>query len=244
VARTPEASLLTERHRLLQLALSAAALRDVLRLWGTVDPQDLGSTILPFVQASAIVARAGRKASAAAASRYYVDFRRLEGAAGQLVLTLPELPPVDVVEGSLRGAALAGITRARRAGRTAEQSAENGFVKVAGQASSFVLGGGRQTLMGAIAADPEARGWQRVTDPSPCAFCRMIASRGVIFKGEDDADFRAHGHCGCSAEPAFEGSRVRSENERFAAEWQEATQGLSGPEALNAYRRSLAAPKD
>lgn len=242
MARTPEGALLTERHRRLQLTLSAAAVRDLLRLWGTVDPANLAETLAPFVQAGAIIVRAGRRASAAAASRYYVDFRRLEGTAGQVVLTLPELPPADVVEGGLRGAGLAGITRARERGKTAAEAHANGYVKLAGTATGLVLGGGRQTLMGALQADPAARGWQRVTDGSPCAFCRMIAGRGIVFKGEGSADFQAHGHCGCSAEPAFEGSRTRPENERFAAEWQEATQGLSGPEALNAYRRSLAAP--
>jgi hypothetical protein len=61
--------------------------------------------------------------------------------------------------------------------------------------------------MGAMSSDPEARGWQRVTDGSPCAFCAMIAGRGIISKDEGAAAFEAHGHCGCSAEPAFEGSR-------------------------------------
>lgn len=239
MARTPEGALLTERHRRLQLTLSAAAVRDLLTLWGTVDPADLAATILPFVQAGAVVVRAGRRASAAAASRYYVDFRRLEGVLGQLVLTLPELPAPDVIEGGIRGAGLAGIRRATAAGKTPEQAADNGFVKLAGTASSLVLGGGRQTLIGAIKADPAAQGWQRVTDASPCAFCRMIAGRGLISKEAGSVDFNAHGHCGCTAEPHFEGSRIRPDNERFAAEWQEATKG-SGDEAINAYRRRLA----
>lgn len=239
MARTPEAALLTERHRLLQLALSAAVVRDLLRLWATVDPTDLSGTIAPFVRAGTVVVRAGRRASSAAASRYYVDFRQLEGVPGQVVVTLPAPPPAEVVEGGIRGAGLAGIVRARAAGKDPEEAAANGFVNVAGQATSLVLGGGRATLMGALRGDPEATGWQRVTDSNPCAFCRMIAGRGIVFKGGDGAAFQAHGHCGCTAEPAFEGSRVRPDNERFAAEWRDATRGLSGDEALAAYRRSI-----
>lgn len=239
MARTPEAGLLTERHRRLQLSLSGAALRDLLTLWATVDPENLSETILPFVRAGAIVVRAGRRASAAAASRYYVDFRRLEGARGQVILTLPELPEATVIEGGLRGAALKGIVTARQAGRTPEDASRNGFVKLAGQATGFVLGGGRTTLMNAIKGDPEARGWQRVTDGSPCAFCRMIAGRGLHSKEAGAVEFKAHGHCGCTAEPWFEGSRPLPANEEFRAEWDAATQGLAGGEALAAYRRSL-----
>lgn len=239
MAQTPEAALLTERHRRLQLMLSAAALRDLFRLWATVDPLNL-STIVPFTQAGSVVVRAGRKASAAASSRYYVDFRRLDGVKGMAVVTLPELPPAEVVEGALRGAGLAGVKRARARGATPEQAHQNGFVKMAGSAAQLVASGGRETLLGAIKGDPAAQGWQRVTDGRACAFCRMIASRGLQSKDEANVSFEAHGHCGCTAEPFFEGSSIRPDNQRFAAEWQDATNGLSGSEALNAYRRSLA----
>jgi hypothetical protein len=186
-----------------------------------------------------VVIRAGRRASAAAASRYYADFRRLEGVPGQVVITLAELPEDSVLEGALRGAALSGISTARRAGRTAEEGARNGFVKMAGSATSLVLGGGRSTLLNAIMGDSHARGWQRVTDGAPCAFCRMIASKGMTSKDQGAVSFAAHGHCGCSAEPFFDGSRPLPANERFRQEWDEATKGLSGGEALNAYRRTI-----
>jgi hypothetical protein len=244
VARTPEAALLTERHRRLQLTLSATTVRDLLRLWSTVDPDDLAATIAPFTHAGSVLVRGGRKASAAAAGRYYVDFRRMEGIRGTTFVTLPAALEATVVEGALRGAGLAGIKRARQRGATAEQAHRNGFVKLAGQASSLVLGGGREALMGAISSDPASQGWQRVTSGGACAFCRMIAGRGLHSKDEGALSFESHGHCGCTAEPFFEGSGIRPDNARFAAEWQEATQGLSGGEALNAYRQSLAAPQD
>ena len=244
MARTPEGALLTERHRRLQLMLSAATVRDLLRMWGTVNPDDLSATLLPFVRAGVVAVRGGRQASAAAASRYYVDFRRLEGIRGQALIMLPEPPPVDVVERTLRGAGLAGIKRARARGATAEAAHQNGFVKLAGSAAQLVAGGGRETLLGAIRGDSAAQGWQRVTDGAPCAFCRMIAGRGLQSKDAANVSFEAHGHCGCTAEPFFEGSRMRPDNERFASEWQDATAGLSGSDALNAYRRSLAAPQD
>lgn len=243
MARTREGALLTERHRLLQVRLSATTLHDLLRLWGTVDPTDLKGTIGPFTTAGAIAVRAGRRASAAAASRYYSLFRQVEGVRGQVLITLAPPPPDGVVAGAIRGAGLAGIQRARARGATVEQAHRNGYVKLAGSAAGLVLGGGRDTLSAAIRSDDEAHGWQRVTDGSPCAFCAMIAGRGIVSKEEAGAGFEAHGHCGCTAEPAFEGSSVSRANEGYGQAWQDATNGLSGGEALNAFRRHLAGPQ-
>lgn len=240
MARTPEGSLLTERHRRLQLTISASTIRDLLQLWGTVSPGALADTIGPFSKAGAVLVRAGRRASGVAAVRYYSDFRRLEGVHGAVAVTMAPPMPDDLIEGGIRGAGLSGILNATRRGMTDEAAHRNGFVKLAGTAANLVLGGGRHTLMGAIHSDPQARGWQRVTDPNPCAFCAMVASRGVIFKSDGGAGFQAHGHCGCSAEPAFEGTPVRPDNERFAQAWKDSTKGLSGGEALNAFRQHLA----
>ncbi len=221
--------------------MSAAVIRDLLQLWGTVDPAALRDTIAPFTHAAATMVLAGRRASALAAQRYYAQFRLVEGVQGGAVLlgTAPS-PEAAVVEGNLRGAGLKGITTSRDAGRSTEESAHYGFVRMAGSASSLVLGGGRDTLMGAVQSDPHARGWQRVTDGNPCAFCAMVASRGIIAGDEASAGFEAHGHCGCTAEPAFEGTPIRPDNERFAQAWRDSTNGLSGGEALNAFRQHLA----
>ena len=41
----------------------------------------------------------------------------------------------------------------------------------------------RQTIMSAAVADPESRGWQRVTaGAGGCGFCTMLASRGVVYR--------------------------------------------------------------
>lgn len=74
---------------------------------------------------------------------------------------------------------------------------------------SLVLGGvqrriakfDRLTIMQSSIADPSARGWQRV-GVGECDFCRLLLGRGAVYS-EDTADFQAHDHCGCTAEPAF-----------------------------------------
>lgn len=239
MARTPEGAALTEAHRRLQLSVSAATVRDLLRIWALVDPTDLRGTLDPFARAGAAMVQAGRRASATASQRYYVAFRQVEGARGVVVVTTAPPPADATAAGALRGAGVAGIRNARMSGASVAEAHDNGFVKLSGSAVQLVAGGGRDTLLGAIRGDPEAQGFQRVTDGDPCAFCAMIAGRGLISKDEA-AGFEAHGHCGCTAEPFFDGSRIRPDNERFATEWREATDGLSGADALNAFRRSRA----
>jgi hypothetical protein len=243
VARTAEGTALTEAHRQLQGRVSAATIRDLLRLWALVDPTDLRGTLDPFARAALAIVRGGHRASATAAQRYYVAFRQMERVEGAVVVTMAPPPPDEYVVGALRGAGVAGIKNARSRGASVQEAHDNGFVNLAGSAARIVANGSRETLLGAIQGDPEAHGFQRVTDGSPCAFCAMVASRGIVSKEEASAGFKAHGHCGCTAEPAFEGSALRPANAAFRAAWHESTSGLSGPDALAAFRRHLAGPQ-
>lgn len=60
----------------------------------------------------------------------------------------------------------------------------------------------RQTVMQSSIADPRARGWQRVGSGSSCEFCQMLLGRGAVYT-EASADFEAHDHDDCGAEPAW-----------------------------------------
>jgi hypothetical protein len=71
-----------------------------------------------------------------------------------------------------------------------------------GTASRIVLDGGRTTTLDTMKADPVAVGWYRVTDDDPCAFCALLASRGVVYK-EDTVGFEAHNQCACYGMAAF-----------------------------------------
>lgn len=59
----------------------------------------------------------------------------------------------------------------------------------------------RRTVMGSSIADPRARGWRRV-GAGECDFCAMLLSRGAVYT-EATADFEAHDHDQCFAEPEF-----------------------------------------
>lgn len=239
MAETAEGAALTSGQRADQLANRAAALRDVQRLWGTVAPTNLKGTIGTFADAAGAVARARNEAAAASAADYLVRFRQTEGIRTPAPRARPAPAPAeDVIADRLRAAGLGGIINARRAGRGLDFAGQNGLIKVLGEVTKIVIGGQRDTILAAVQDDPAARGWQRITSGSPCAFCSMLAARGPVYKTAKTADFEPHGHCACTAEPVFgeTSAAVVDLGERFKA----ATRGKKGKDALNAWRRELA----
>lgn len=240
MARTPAGEALTEAHRAIQIRLIAGLVRDLAVLWRPVDPTDIRGTLEPFARAGAAVTLNARRASATAARSYYTTFRQVEGVGGAFEALLARDPSPEVLRGGLFGAGAQGIVNARRRGLSVAQAAENGLVRASGGAVQIAIGGGRDTLLGAVSADPAAVGYQRVTDGDPCAFCRMVASRGIVAYDATSAGFESHSHCGCTAEPAFEGSRISARNATYRAEWNEVVAGRSSEDALRAYRQRLA----
>lgn len=59
--------------------------------------------------------------------------------------------------------------------------------RVAGEASRVTQNQGRFSMHNSAMADKECIGWVRVTDGNPCAFCRLLASRGPVYKSADTA---------------------------------------------------------
>lgn len=189
------------QHRSKQLTVRALALRRLMALWQAIDPTRLADTVQPFAEAAAVVVNDGFLRSSRTAAAYYL----LSRPPGITTVEVPEVfPPASELQAAkLRGAGLSGILNARRAGHSIQAAKQNGFVKLAGTASGMVLSGGRETILQAAQLDPAASGrWRRVTGGNSCPFCVMLADRGPVFS-DDTADFSAHDHCGCSAEPEF-----------------------------------------
>lgn len=239
MARTAAAAALTLSHQRLQRALSARVLAQLLRAWPAVDPSRPATFDL-FSDAATLLVRDGHRQSSGLAARYYAGFRVAEGLADEVPARLAPVPTPERVSGLLRGAAVTGILRARAAGFGVAAERDQGWIRIAGQASGLVLGGGRSTLLELVGADPQVKGWQRVTAGEACAFCAMLASRGPVYG--DEGDFQAHDNCACSIEPTVEGSRMPEQAAAYRATWDESTAGLSGSEAFTAFRHALEAP--
>lgn len=242
MAITVEGARLTAAHRRGQLAVRARTLRDLLVLWPLFRPSDF-ATFEAFAAAAALLVTARHRESAGLGAAYFSAFRRVEiGSPAEPRVVGP--PPTGIIVDKLRATGLLGVLNARRAGLGVEAARSNGLVRVSGAAAKMVLDGGRQSIVASLDRDGRALGWQRVTGPSPCAFCAMIASRGTVFKGERDAEFQAHDHDSCTAEPVYPGSRPLPRNMEFRRQWDESTAGLSGVDAANAFRRARTVAPD
>lgn len=123
------------------------------------------------------------------------------------------------------------------------------LAEASGAAARQVRVGERQTLLRAVAADSVMKGWIRVTDADPCAFCAMLASRGPVYKrgsfSRKDPRFtgpgtaKVHDNCGCSIEPVYStDTGWPGQNKELQRLWNRHIRGrYSGKDALNAWRR-------
>lgn len=200
MARSSAGASLTAQHRASQLQVRAAALRDFSRLWPLWKGDK--STFEQLVVATIPLVRVHYQLSSSLASTYYQAFRRAEGATGGAALRLASPLDIDRVTASLYVTGEVMTGKAVAAGFSPEAAMQTALVRTSGAVARHVLTGGRDTLIRSTGSDRRARGWQRVTGGEACDFCTMLAERGAVYS-DDTADFQAHDHCSCMAEPRF-----------------------------------------
>lgn len=205
MARTSEGATLTRQHRQAQLALRAATLRDLQRLWPIVSASALSSSFGEFAEAAFPLIASRYADSAGVAAAYYRELRRVEYGAGSPRIVIPERIGRDEVIGTLHTTGLTGIYNGVRAGFSPQAALQNGLVRTMGSTGRLVLNGGRAALLETAREDRRATGYRRVTSGDACDFCSMLASRRGkwLYNSERTADFKAHDHCSCTVEPDF-----------------------------------------
>jgi hypothetical protein len=181
-----------------QLTIRAAVMRDVAKLWPALDPKRLDETWPGWLRSMILLVTNYHGQSAAAASRFYRESRSraIQSPTPSRLIRLAPTPAEDWLTRAF-GYSGPGMFQKDKARPNTALST------TLGTAARIALDGGRTTVLGTVAADPVAVGWWRVTDGDPCAFCALLASRGISYKNEHAAEFKAHNDCGCSAQPAF-----------------------------------------
>lgn len=185
-----------------RIAASAATL--VAHRLDASDPERGWTSLLAELIA---LIRGGRSVSEHLAMEFYRHLRELEHAEG----TAPRQPaipfPTDSVIGSMiyTGPRMARALKAR--GDDKNLPARVG-VMVGRSAMRHTLNAGRATTRQVVEEDPAAWGWARITDADPCPFCRMLATRGPVYKSARTAGNelnRYHDGCACSVVAVFKG---------------------------------------
>lgn len=125
---------------------------------------------------------------------------------------------------------------------------------VAGSSQRHVANGARHLVDGLSKSDTRAIGFVRVSKTgTPCGFCAMLISRGPVFyktrQSAGDRDYGGtayHDNCQCVSEPVFstsqyDNSPIYAMNREYHRLWKDeiAGKGLTGNDALNAWRRLI-----
>lgn len=129
------------------------------------------------------------------------------------------------------------------------QAKQATVTNLAGAVARHAQAGARQTLYENTEKDQTALGWVRVTKAKPCAFCAMLASRGIQYRSfkegsflssdsrfTGDGDAKVHDGCGCTLKPVyFKEDQVLKNNAIFEDLWAE--WGAGGGDAALRFRR-------
>lgn len=190
---------LTARHRREQLAVRAAVLQALERVWASLDPEDLDDTFPGWATAVMAITAQNRALSAAVANRYVRQFRGAARIGGEAPVGVPRELPDAALLSSLGVTGPVAIKSATARGVTPEQAAVAAFVLSSGAVTRHVLNAGRETILSSLAKDAAAGGWRRVTSPRACEFCDSLDD--IYPPGH--GDFKSHDNCACTAEPVY-----------------------------------------
>ena len=253
MATISDSSPQTARSRTAMSALTRLLVRDIRSLRRLIVPSRLEESLALWRTAvGALVDQYGAAAATLAAGSY--DQHRAEADAPGRFDATPSGPlPDEQVEESLRWATKdlwptdteqePFDVRLDQAERRAEAVAQK-----------LVADQGRATTRQSVDRDPGAVAYARAAALGGCSFCKLMASRGAVYKNAqtagrdaderftgDDSVVKFHDNCRCTIIPVFRGQTF--ELSARAAEWdrlyREYAQGHSGDQ-LRLFRRALA----
>jgi hypothetical protein len=221
--------------------------RDVRALRRLIVPSRLQATVPSWIEAvRALVGEYG-SASASAAADFYDAERVAARVTGRFTVPLLDPPPDEQVDNALRWATKdlwsrdpedPKTTETQR--RPIEERLDAAEKKAEAAVQKLVIDRGRGTVQEAVRRDRMAVGYARAAALGACAFCRLLAARGMVYK-QDTADFRAHDGCNCGVIPVFKGQRF--ELSAHAQEWDRLYREYAAPypgDQLRRFRRAIA----
>ena len=256
---TSDSAASVARWRQAQAGLTTLLLRDLRGLRRLIDPARLQGTVPTWIEA--VTALVGRYSEVAAtlAADFYDGERDAASVSGSFTVPLAGAPLDDQVSNSLRWATKDLWPRDSAEATVAQLEPfdvrlDAAIVKADGATQKLVADRGRATLRQAVDEDPQAVAYARAAALGACAFCRLMASRGSVYKtaasagrevnerfAGDASVVKFHDNCHCAIVPVFRGQRFELSPQ--AARWdriyREYAQGHPGDQ-LRLFRRALA----
>jgi hypothetical protein len=210
-------------------------------------PSRLEASVPEWIVAVRALVEQYGAASASLAADYYEAERVAATVAGRFTVPLVGPPPDEQVAKSLRWATKdvwerdpddPATTEAQR--QPLEVRLEQAEKKADAVAQKLVTDQGRGTVQEAVRQDRQATAWARSAALGACALCKMLSTRGAVYKRET-ADFRAHDGCHCGVVPVFKGQRFELSD--HAREWERLYREFAAPysgDQLRRFRQALA----
>lgn len=228
--------------RAAQLRIRAALMQDVTKVWALLDAKRLDSTFPAWLRAMSLVVRNYHGQSSATAGEAYRKARAIstQSPAPRSLVKFASPPAQEWMDKAFGFSGPGMLSRDTARPHTA-------LSVTLGTATRIALDGGRSTTLETIKADPLALGWYRVTDGAPCAFCALLASRGIVYKERSFehsnerftgfGEFKVHNDCGCSMAPAFSKDQELPEMSQVALE---VYKNRGKGDAMKAFRKAWA----
>lgn len=236
-----------DAHRRAQRGLTRLLTRDVRGLRRLIIPSRLEASVPEWIEAVRALVEQYGAASASLSADYYEAERIAAAVTGRFTVPLAGPPPDEQVENSLRWATKdvwerdpddPDRTEAQR--QPLDVRLQQAEKKAESVAQKLVADQGRGTVQEAVRQDRQATAWARSAALGACAFCKLLATRGVVYK-QDTAGFRAHDGCHCGVVPVFKGQRFELSD--HAREWERIYRDYAAPypgDQLNRFRQALA----
>lgn len=235
------------RYRRAQAALSGLLGRDMKKLRRLIIPSRLSATLPDWIVAVRAIVDQYGAASHSLAADYYDAERVAARVTGRFTVPLLDPPPDEQVDESLRWATKDLWPRDPEDPKTTDAQREPIEVRLAqaekkaeAVTQKLVTDQGRGTVQEAVRQDRQATAWARAASLGACAFCKLLATRGAVYK-QDTAGFRAHDGCHCGVVPVFKGQRFELSD--HAREWERLYREFAAPHSgdqLGRFRQALA----
>ena len=235
------------QYRAAQVGLTRLLIREVRGLRRLILPSRLQASVPDWLAAMNAVVEQYARTSSHLAAEFYDGQREAAGVRGTFTVPLADPPPQEQTEASLRWATKDLWPRDPEDEQTTDAQRQPMDVrldqaekKAEQVAQKLVTDTGRGTVQEAVRRDRLATAWARSAALGACAFCKLLAARGAVYK-QDTADFRAHDGCHCGVIPVFKGQQF--ELSPHAREWERIYREYAAPhsgEQLRRFRLALA----
>lgn len=220
MAETAKGRRLTEAHRRKQIMVGESTARAVRSSVKYIEEEDISGSVRWRWEIQRVT-ETGFNRSREIAQTYVDEFSLVESGERENIV-VPQYSFAET-ERAINVLGVAGIKSGIGSGLPYHRAVDAAVARLGAQCGQLAMAGGRGLIDATVRYSGRARGYRRVTDGRPCAFCAMLASRGPVYS-QETAFFRSHRFCGCSAEIVYR-DWVPSERE---ADWAAAYKAAAG----------------